>query len=191
MQISKNLKSHSKTLRKTVKDYNSAAQWMGHNKVQAENILSYVYLNQFELLCLSRYKILEKDWAKLLARIALQAYYKIKRSNKEVKQLNVEVQRLVTYIDSYHKNVEEALSTLQLMEPDLAHYMLRQCKYRKQQDLQHMDRLKIAGFITQNDHQDSCSHDKPLSDAGNTNSEEDEDAHKVIDRTFEALGCMD
>ena len=195
MQISKNLKTCSQALRKAVDDYNVAAGRLGHEQVRPDNVLSYVYLHQFDLLRLSKHKILDKPWSKGVAREASAAYFKLKRSHEELRRLDAEVERWLAYTRSHFNKVEEVLSTLQETDPDLARHISRHHEYRKQQDLYHWTRLNVEGHI-QRDRvgsgsfllEDSVA--SQSSDDRELDSEDDEEAHEVISRTFEALGRM-
>lgn len=195
MQINKMLKVRSQALKTAVEDYNKIAKRLGREQVRPENVLSYVYLSQFELLRLSRHKILEKPWAGSLARNASTAYHKLLRSEEEIKRLNIEVLRLTAYIRDHHTNVERILIELHESGPDLAHQLEKWHHYRKQQDLYHLSRLKSTEYV--------CNTIPSLDGLGIVHAESHEshddgeesgtdiDAHEIVDSTMEVLSRLD
>lgn len=98
--ISKALSSRQQAIQTAITIYNdcAAACTPPRPTLDAKQLLDYAYLGDFELLRHSRHGILDKPWAKPLAREVSVIYFKLERAKEEVKRLNVELKRLTTYM---------------------------------------------------------------------------------------------
>src|ERR1700722_6349417 len=98
--IAKALKARSQAVHNALDRYNAAAQEVTPPRPTLEwsNIVNYAFLSEFDLLRDARQDIRDRPWSCPTGRMAMDLYFKIQRANEEIDRLNVEIQRLITYI---------------------------------------------------------------------------------------------
>lgn len=96
-QIGKALKARSKAVSSAVKRYNDAAGKLNRPILEVEEVLSYVFLGQFDLLRDSRNEIMKKPWSRNAEREAAVKFFKLERAREEIRRLTVELRRLHAY----------------------------------------------------------------------------------------------
>lgn len=77
-------------------------------------------LADFDLLRSTRQDIRKLDWAQPANREGMVMYFKIKRAKEEIIRLNVEIQRLLTFLYDDHVDHYRAVSTNLITDPTLA-----------------------------------------------------------------------
>ncbi|KAJ7098402.1 hypothetical protein C8R44DRAFT_642757 [Mycena epipterygia] len=63
-----------------------------------EQVVNYVFLSDFDLLCDGHKDIQEQPWVKLAGQIAMDMYFKMEHADKEISYLNLEIPCLFTYM---------------------------------------------------------------------------------------------
>lgn len=127
--IAKALKTRSKAIRSAVNDYNRVAAKFGRPQLDIEMILQYISLGQFDLLRSSRYDVATIPWMRSTERDMAIRYFKIQRAQEEIIRLNIEIKRLLAYIQNEEKVWEDLTSQLQSTAPHLA-YQAGKCLKR-------------------------------------------------------------
>ncbi|KAJ7472629.1 hypothetical protein FB451DRAFT_1134187 [Mycena latifolia] len=98
--IANALQARSKAVKAAIERYNAAAATVVPPKVELswEQVVEYAFLADFDLLREGREDIRGEPWALPSGRTAMDQHYKLLRADEEIKRLNIEIQRLVTYI---------------------------------------------------------------------------------------------
>jgi hypothetical protein len=114
-------------------------------------VVDYAFLSDFDLLRDGREDIREEAWAKPSGRIAMDLYFKIERAGEEIKRLNVEIPRFMTYMrDEEDFLRREEVRVREELGDAMAHqvYSYRMCQGRFNDE--HRHRLyklrKLPGF---------------------------------------------
>lgn len=63
-----------------------------------DNVVEYAFLADFDLLRDSRQDIRERPWTKPACRVAMDQYFKQMRAQEEITRLNVEIPRVITFM---------------------------------------------------------------------------------------------
>ncbi|KAJ7430639.1 hypothetical protein B0H11DRAFT_1763763 [Mycena galericulata] len=98
--IAKALQARSKAVKAALITYNEAAEAMSPAKptLDWEQVVEFAFLSDFDLLREAREDIREEKWALPAGRVAMDAHYKLLRSDEEIGRLDVEIPRFVTYM---------------------------------------------------------------------------------------------
>ena len=78
---------------------------------------------------------------------ALFFYFKLLRAEEEVRRLNIEIRRLITFISDYHKKTSEISEELTRTNAKLGHQLRKQMRLRKRHDINHLHRLRQLGQL--------------------------------------------
>ncbi|KAK0479370.1 hypothetical protein EDD18DRAFT_1312467 [Armillaria luteobubalina] len=150
--IGKALKARSQAIRTTLSHYNAAASALCPPRppLQWERVVKYAFLADFDLLRDVQENMSERKWATLAGRQAMDTYFKICQAKEEIKRLNIEIQRVITYMhveDTYLRRREGAIVET---VPALALQISRYCQDREHFYATHMRRFyalsRDAGF---------------------------------------------
>ncbi|KAJ7664009.1 hypothetical protein DFH06DRAFT_1268637 [Mycena polygramma] len=151
--IAKSLQARSKAVKNALTRYNEAAESMSPPKptLDWEEVVEYAFLSDFDLLREGREDIRGEPWALPSGRAAMDQHFKLLRADEEIKRLNVEIRRFVTYMgdeDAFLAR-EEALLREEGNE-GIAHQVGLVRTQRGRFTALHMSRLvklsKVAGF---------------------------------------------
>jgi hypothetical protein len=63
-----------------------------------EQVVEYAFLADFDILRDTRADVQSRPWTRLAYRLAMDRYFKILRAREEIRRLNVEIPRVVTWI---------------------------------------------------------------------------------------------
>ncbi|KAJ7445930.1 hypothetical protein FB451DRAFT_1343603 [Mycena latifolia] len=98
--IAKALQARSKAVKAAIERYNIAADAMVPPKVTLswEQVVEYAFLSDFDLLREGREDIRNEPWALPAGRAAMDQHFKLLRADEEIKRLNIEIRRLLTYM---------------------------------------------------------------------------------------------
>ncbi|KAJ7708496.1 hypothetical protein B0H14DRAFT_3082218 [Mycena olivaceomarginata] len=98
--IAKALQARSKAVRNAIDRYNSAASLLDPPMRQLtwEQVVEYAFLADFDILRDTRAEIQSRPWTRPAYRLAMDRYFKILRAREEIRRLNVEIPRVVTWI---------------------------------------------------------------------------------------------
>ncbi|KAJ7094757.1 hypothetical protein B0H15DRAFT_921729 [Mycena belliarum] len=117
-----------KAVKAAIERYNAAADAMTPPKdhLSWEQVVEYTFLADFDLLCEGREDIRGEPWALPSGRAAMDQHYKLLRADEEIKRLNIEIRRFVTYMvdeEAFLLHHEERL--VAESKPGLAHQVGR------------------------------------------------------------------
>lgn len=98
--IAKALQARSKAVKNAIDRYNAAASFMSPPmpELSWEQVVEYAFLADFDILRDTRAEIRSRPWTRPAYRLAMDRYFKILRAREEIKRLNVEIPRVVTWI---------------------------------------------------------------------------------------------
>ncbi|KAG6839192.1 hypothetical protein C0991_005009 [Blastosporella zonata] len=146
------LKARSQAIRTALEKYNAAAAAMSPPRplLSWDIVVEYAFLADFDLLADTRQDVRERPWAKPAARLVMDEHFKIQRAHEEIRRLNIEIRRFVTYMqdeEAFLKTREDALLE---SDPNIAHQIWLQRQRLQQVNAQHRRRLfklaKLNGF---------------------------------------------
>lgn len=112
--LAKSLQTRSNAIRTAVRKYNEAALRFDPPKpiVDWSKVTHYSFLEEFDLLRLSRNDFSTKLWANTAIRDTMRQYQKILRAREEITRCTIEVRRLHTSIVNEQRHLRNVLSTL-------------------------------------------------------------------------------
>ncbi|KAJ7326440.1 hypothetical protein DFH08DRAFT_916887 [Mycena albidolilacea] len=98
--IAKALQARSKAVRNAIDRYNSAASLLDPPMAHLtwEQVVEYAFLADFDILRNTRADVQSRPWTRPAYRLAMDRYFKILRAREEIRRLNVEIPRVVTWI---------------------------------------------------------------------------------------------
>ncbi|KAJ7880727.1 hypothetical protein B0H14DRAFT_2566126 [Mycena olivaceomarginata] len=125
-----------------------------------EQVVEYAFLADFDILRDTCTEIQSKPWTRLAYRLAMDCYFKILHAREEIKRLNVEIPRVVTWIrdeNRFLRKMERILSDGEGksdVEKETDGYMAVQVRLYRQQrghfDAGHLKRFhelaRMPGF---------------------------------------------
>ncbi|KAJ7208898.1 hypothetical protein GGX14DRAFT_338005, partial [Mycena pura] len=99
------LQARSKAVKNAVDAYNSAAGLLDPPMRQLtwEQVVEYAFLADFDILRDTSAEVQSRPWARPVYRLAMDRYFRILRAREEIKRLNVEIPRVVTWIRDEYK----------------------------------------------------------------------------------------
>ena len=149
------LKARSQAVRTALNNYNAAASALSPQAPQLswKEVVQYAFLSDFDLLRCARDDIREKPWANPTNRILRDRFFKITRAREEIERLNVEIRRVMTYMQDEELFLEEQESLLQGTQPELAYQINLYRRERSRSNILHeqcFDKLAISPSFTGN-----------------------------------------
>jgi len=150
--IAKALKARSQAVHNALDRYNAAAQDLTPPRptLQWSDVVNYAFLSEFDLLRDAREDVRERLWSSPTGRMAMDLYFKIQRATEEIDRLNIEIQRLITYIQDEEKYLRAQELEYQVSQPAISHQITRYRLERSRYNAQHIRRLKelvaLPGF---------------------------------------------
>ncbi|KAJ7321591.1 hypothetical protein DFH08DRAFT_917231 [Mycena albidolilacea] len=151
--IAKALQSRSKGVRNTIERYNAVALNMDPPMPTCswDEVVNYGFLSEFDLLCNTRDSVQSQPWTRRNYRFAMDSYCMILHACKEIKRLNIEMKRVVTWIDNEDLFFQKKEEEYKESNPALAFQISVYCQQRAHSDTNHMHRLwalaKSLSFI--------------------------------------------
>ncbi|KAJ7812493.1 hypothetical protein B0H14DRAFT_3090485 [Mycena olivaceomarginata] len=143
--IAKALQARSKAIRNAIERYNKVALSMEPPMptLDWDQVVNYGFLGDFDLLRDTTDSISSRPWTRRSYRLAMDSYFKILRAREEIQRLNIEIKRVVTWIDNEDRFLRKKEEELKETDPLLA-------VQRGRSDLYHMHRFwalaKVPGF---------------------------------------------
>ncbi|KAF8164202.1 hypothetical protein BJ912DRAFT_1026124 [Pholiota molesta] len=121
------LKARSQAVRTALDRYNLAALSMTPPRqcLDWDEVVTYAFLSDFDLLRDTRQDIRSKPWATPAARLALDQWFKLLRAEEEIKRLNVEIRRFHTYLYAEDAHLRSKEVEIASVNPSLAHQRAR------------------------------------------------------------------
>ena len=117
------MQARSQAIRTALTNYNDAAATLDPPACQLdwESVVECTFLADFDLLQDVWQDVWAKVWAEPAKRAAMDRYFKICRAREEIQCLNIEIQRLATYLHNEENYLLEKEQELSENDPQLAH----------------------------------------------------------------------
>lgn len=137
-KITKALKARGTAIQKALKEYNERAAALPTPRPALgwTDVVEMATIADFDLLRDARQDVRALEWAQPLRREAMGLYFNIKRAKEEIARLNIEVNRLLTFMLDEHADFYHAIRTRLITNPPIAHELSLRWKGR---DAVHMD----------------------------------------------------
>ncbi|KIK22288.1 hypothetical protein PISMIDRAFT_11754 [Pisolithus microcarpus 441] len=122
--IAKALKACSAAIHTALDRFNTAARTCSppHPQLTFKEVVEYTFLADFDLLHNATCEdISQRPWATPAACAAMDQYFKVRRVEEEIKCLDVEVHRTITYLHDEAHYVKACIAQLQVSHPPLAY----------------------------------------------------------------------
>lgn len=142
--IAKALQSRSQAIRTALSRYNEAAAALSPpGRILSWNeVVDYTFLADFDILRGRDDSTTLQPWATPGARQLLDSYFKIERAKEEIVRLDIEIQRVITYIRDEKEYLIKKQEEFQAIEPHLAFCIGEYQRRRGRFDNIHMDRFR-------------------------------------------------
>ncbi|KAJ7323994.1 hypothetical protein DFH08DRAFT_711539 [Mycena albidolilacea] len=150
--IAKALQSRSKGVRNAIERYNAVALSMDPPMLTLswDEVVNYGFLSEFDLLRDTRDSVRSRPWTRRNYRFAMDSYFKILRAREEIKRLNIEIKRVVTWIDDKDLFLRKKEEEYKESDPALTFQISVYRQRRARSDTNHMHRFwalaKTPGF---------------------------------------------
>lgn len=118
--IAKALQVRSKALRAALARYNSAAAALQPPQISMSwaDVIDYAFLAHFDILRDPEGSAALRAWSDPLARALIDGHFKIQRAKEEIKRLNIEIRRFVTYMRDEKVFLLKKEAELTVEDPD-------------------------------------------------------------------------
>lgn len=143
VQLAKSLQTRSRAIRNAVDKYNKAAQTLGHDTVQWEEISRWSFLEEFGLLRATPEDIASKEWTQASKRLALQQFRRTARAKEEIARCNVETRRLHTSILDEDEDMVRIEANLRAQKSPLYGPLREYCIRRRRVNCDLLARLRM------------------------------------------------
>ena len=150
--IAKALQARSKAIKSAIDRYNSVALDMDPPMptLTWDEVVDYRFLSDFDILRDTRDSIRSRPWTRPSYRVAMDNYFKILRAREEIKRLNIEIKRVVTWIEDEDRFLRRKENEYKVSNPALSVQISRYRQRRSRSDYNHMQRFwalaKTPGF---------------------------------------------
>ncbi|KAJ7342568.1 hypothetical protein DFH08DRAFT_1012260 [Mycena albidolilacea] len=131
-KIGKALKSHADAIHRALNEYNAAAASLNPPRDQLiwAQVIQTVSLAEFDLLRDTRNDIRRLPWTQPARREAGLLYFGIKRAKEEIRRLNIEITRIITFAVDEHADFHQAIAANILTNPPLARELSERWKFK-------------------------------------------------------------
>ncbi|KAJ7606265.1 hypothetical protein FB45DRAFT_1041458 [Roridomyces roridus] len=152
--VAKSLQARSKAVRTAVDRYNAAAAAVIPPKapLNIEQVLEYTFVADFDLLRHSTHDVEGRTWSRPAFRSVMNRYFRIERAREEIKRLDIEIRRFVTWMQDERAflltreaalrrtdgKTEDAVEADRVLAFHIAEYRHRRGRF----DALHMSRLQ-------------------------------------------------
>ncbi|KAF8339461.1 hypothetical protein F5887DRAFT_889178 [Amanita rubescens] len=142
------LKARSQAVRTALNNYNTAASSLIPSAPQLswKEVVQYAFLSDFDLLRCARQDIREKPWANPTNWVLRDQFFKLVRAREEIARLNIEIRRVITYMQDEELFLEEQESALRDTQPELAYQISLYKRERSRSNIQHKRRFGKLGI---------------------------------------------
>lgn len=151
-KISKALKTRSEAIKTALRQYNEAGARLNPPRPQLtwSSVLNAATIADFDLFRDTRTDIRSLPWAEPSRREAMGYYFGMKRAREEIVRLNVEINRLLTFMVDSHADYYRAIQANIIPNPSLAYALSVEWQYQDRIHESIMNRLietsKLPGF---------------------------------------------
>jgi hypothetical protein len=131
-KIGKALKSRADAIHHALKAYNAAAAALVPPRQQLvwAEVIKTTTLAEFDLLRDTRSDIRQLPWAQPERREAGRLYFGIKRVLEEIRRLNIEITRIITFSIDEHVDFHRAIGTNCVTRPHVARELSERWQYK-------------------------------------------------------------
>ncbi|KAJ6485994.1 hypothetical protein C8R45DRAFT_1098732 [Mycena sanguinolenta] len=121
-KISKALKTRSEAIHRALTTYNDVATALSppRPRLTFTEVLQTTSLAEFDILRATREDIRHLPWTQPARREAMALHFGIKRAKEEIRRLNVEITRLLTFLIDEHIDYYKAIAANVVVDPSLA-----------------------------------------------------------------------
>ncbi|KAI5996402.1 hypothetical protein EDD15DRAFT_2387357 [Pisolithus albus] len=122
--IAKALKACSAAIHTALDRFNMAARACSplRRQLTFEEVVEYTFLANFDLLRNATCEdISQRPWASPAACTAMDQYFKVCHAEEEIEHLNVEVHRILTYLNDEDRYMKACIAQLQVSHPPLTY----------------------------------------------------------------------
>lgn len=147
--IASALKARSQAIRTALDRYNMAALSLTPPRplLDWDEIVTYAFLSDFDLLRDTRQDVRTRPWAKPAARLAIDQWHKLLRAEEEICRLNVEIARFQTYLHDEEDFLRLKEAEISRTDPGLGRQVWVHRMERARYNEHHQDVLnKIYGL---------------------------------------------
>lgn len=113
-------------------------------------MVEYAFLSEFDILAETRDDVRQKSWARPAARTLMDQFFRLDRAKEELDRLNVEIPRLITFIQDEEDFLRMAERELKVQDPAIAYQVsLRRHRFElaNRDHLRRLQKLqKMTGF---------------------------------------------
>ncbi|KAJ7318180.1 hypothetical protein DFH08DRAFT_714989 [Mycena albidolilacea] len=130
-KISKALKTRSEAIRRALIAYNNAAASLSppRERLSFAQIIHTTSLAEFDILRDTRQDIRLLPWTQPAHREAMVLHFGIRRAKEEIRRLNVEITRLLTFLVDEHVDYYRAIAANLIINPPLATELHRRWRH--------------------------------------------------------------
>ncbi|KAH7918582.1 hypothetical protein BV22DRAFT_1024367 [Leucogyrophana mollusca] len=141
--ISNAITRRSAAVRTALTKYNNLAvlQTPPRPTLEYNEVASFAWLSEFEILKHSRHNIQTKPWANIQNREFTTKYYKLRQAKEEVQRLNVEIERLRHWIRDEDDHFSSVITELAEAQPHLLREIAAMYRERVRVNRAHSARL--------------------------------------------------
>lgn len=140
--INKALKTRCRAIQNALKKYNAAAAKLGRPALEWSQISHYGSIAEFELLRDCREDIRKLPWADSKNRQASNLSAKLERAREERPRLDIEVQRLATWLDDEEQHLLTCIEQIEVTAPTLSSEIHMRLQRRLQINDEHRRRIQ-------------------------------------------------
>lgn len=142
--IAKALQTRSRTIRAALDRYNAAAAALDppRRTLSWSEVIDFTFLADFDILRDPEGNAALRPWATPGARELMDTHFKIERAKEEIHRLNIEIRRLVTYIQDERVFLLAKEAEVRESNPQLAFFIGKYRMQRGRFDEDHMKRLR-------------------------------------------------
>ncbi|KAJ7020928.1 hypothetical protein C8F04DRAFT_973468, partial [Mycena alexandri] len=151
-KISKALKTRSEAIRRALLVYNEAAAALSppRPRLTFAEVLQTTAIAEFDILRDTRNDIRQQLWTQPARREAMVLYFGIKRAREEIRRLNVEIIRVLTFLVDEHVDYYRAIAAHLIPNPPLAAELQRRWRHASRTSATICKRIKqtsnLVGF---------------------------------------------
>ncbi|KAF7292672.1 hypothetical protein MIND_01165400 [Mycena indigotica] len=133
-KLNSSLRTRSDAVRRALVRYNAAAARLNPPRPQIgwKEVNDLATLAEFDLLRETRSDVRLQPWTQPSRRQARTLYFGIKRAREEIRRLNVEIRRLITYLLDEHFDFYRAIAQHLITNPALAGELSRRWEHATQ-----------------------------------------------------------
>lgn len=137
------LQAHSQPICSALEQYNAAsATSPPHPNPSWDDVIKYMFLARFDLLCESQQDVCDQPWWKPVYRVMIDQYFKLEHAQEEIQHLNIKIPQVIIYIWDKDIFLQMKESEVREESPGLALQIEKHKLERGCSNKQHMHRFR-------------------------------------------------